>query len=78
MACMSTAKKLLAEALQLDEDQRATLALELMDSVSPVDRRDDATWIAEIERRARLVLSGEQPGIEMEEALDQMTRDLGL
>jgi hypothetical protein len=75
---MSTARKLFAEALQLDEGQRAVLALDLMDSLSPPDLRDEASWIEEIERRARRALSGEEPGIDLDEALDQISRDLGL
>lgn len=75
---MSPARKLLAEALQLDEAERATLALELMDSVSLQDRRDEASWLEEIERRARRALSGDEPGLDVDEALDGMCRDLGL
>jgi hypothetical protein len=75
---MSPAQRLLADALQLDAGQRGALALELMDSISPVDTRDDAAWIAEIEKRARRALSGEQPGVDFEEAMDQLERDLEL
>jgi hypothetical protein len=75
---MSTARKLLEEALQLDEAQRAALALELMDSLSPPDPRDEASWIEEIERRARLAISGEEQGVDMDEAVDRISRDLGL
>jgi hypothetical protein len=49
-----------------------------MDSISPIDTRDDASWIAEIERRARGALSGERPGIEFDDAMDQLERDLEL
>jgi hypothetical protein len=75
---MSTARQLLVEALQLDESQRATLALELMDSLSPPDSRDEASWIEEIERRARRACSGEEPGVDVDEAVDRISRDLGL
>jgi hypothetical protein len=75
---MSTARKLLAEALQLDEAQRAALALDLMDSLSPPDPRDEAAWIEEIERRAHRALSGEAQGVDLEEAVDRISRDLGL
>ncbi|EYF04263.1 hypothetical protein [Chondromyces apiculatus] len=40
---MSTARKLLQEALDLDEHERAVLALELMDSLSPPDPRNEST-----------------------------------
>jgi len=75
---MSPARKLLEEALQFDDDTRATLALELMDSLSRPDMRDDASWVEEIERRARRALSGETQGIDVDDAVEQITRDLGL
>ncbi|HRI65249.1 MAG TPA: hypothetical protein PK156_13465 [Polyangium sp.] len=75
---MSSASKLLAEALQLDEAERAKLALELMDSVSMGERRDEASWLEATERRARRAISGEEPGLDLDEALDGLSRDLGL
>ena len=75
---MSPARKLLAEALQLNEAERATLALQLMDSVSPQDHRNEASWLEEIERRTRRAVTGEEPGLDVDEALDGMCRDLGL
>ncbi|MEI8255884.1 MAG: addiction module protein [Deltaproteobacteria bacterium] len=74
---MSTARRLLDEALQLDEKHRATLALDLLDSLSPPDARDEASWIEEIEQRARRALEG-QTGIDLDEAVDSIARDLGL
>ena len=75
---MRVVQDLLAEALQLDDEQRADLALSLMDSLSPPDQRDEPAWIEEIERRARRALSGEDAGIEVDEAIDGIARDLGL
>ena len=75
---MSTSRKLFEDALQLDDEQRATLALELMDSLSPRDPRDEASWIQEIEQRARRVRSGQEPGVSIDEAVDRISRDLGL
>lgn len=75
---MSAAGKLLQEAMKLDESERATLALELMDSVSAPDARDEASWLAEIERRANRALSGEATGRDADEAVDRISRDLGL
>jgi hypothetical protein len=75
---MSTARKLTAEALQLDEAERATMALELMDSISPPDPRDETAWITEIEGRARRALSGESEGMDADAAMDRISRDLGL
>lgn len=73
-----SARKLLQQALQLDETERATLALELMESVSAPDMRDEAAWISEIERRARRALEGGSANGDFEEAVDRISRDLGL
>jgi hypothetical protein len=75
---MDTARKLLEEALHLDDETRATLALELMDSLSPPDMRDEATWLEKIEQRARRALSGESKGMDVDEAVEQISRDLEL
>jgi hypothetical protein len=75
---MSTARKLLEEALCLDDETRATLALELMDSLSPPDMRDEVNWVEKIERRARRALSGESKGMDVDQAVEQISRDLGL
>ncbi len=75
---MSTARKLTAEALQLDDWERATMALELMDSISPPNPRNEADWIEEIEGRARRVLAGEEEGMDFDAAVDGISRDLGL
>jgi hypothetical protein len=74
---MSAHVKLLQQALLLDEKERAALALELMDSVSAPDPRDETAWIAEIERRAQRALAGASPSVEVGEALDRISRDLG-
>ena len=76
---MSTARKLLAEALQLDDTERATMALELMDSLSLPDPRDEASWSEEIERRARRVRAGaSEDDADVDDAVDRISRDLGL
>ncbi|AUX23289.1 uncharacterized protein SOCEGT47_038120 [Sorangium cellulosum] len=75
---MSTARKLLQEALDLDEGERAMLALQLMDSLSRPDVRDEAAWIEEIERRAHRALSGQSPGVDVDDAVARIERDLGL
>ncbi len=75
---MSTARKLTAEALQLDDAERATMVLELMDSLSRPDSRDEAGWIAEIEGRAHRAISGESAGVDFDTAVDSISRDLGL
>ena len=75
---MSTARKLTAEALQLDDAERATMALALMDSLSRPDSRDEAAWIAETEGRAPRAISGESAGVDFDAAVDSISRDLGL
>ncbi|MGK4000257.1 addiction module protein [Sorangium sp. So ce1024] len=75
---MSMARRLLQEALELDERERATLTLQLMDTLSPPDARDEAAWLAEIERRAHRALSGQSRGVDVDDAVDRIERDLGL
>ena len=68
----STAQ-LLKDALQLPEDQRATLVVELLDSLEPAPPphvRTDADWMAEIERRAREAQGG-APAVSWEDARRQ-------
>jgi putative addiction module component (TIGR02574 family) len=67
---LKTAQQLLRNALELPEEERAELALGLLDSLeppSPSGNRSDEEWLAEIERRARAALAGE-PGIPWDEA----------
>ena len=54
-------QQLLKDALQLPDQQRAELVVELLDSlpsVEPGQERSDAQWLAEIERRARAAQAG--------------------
>jgi putative addiction module component (TIGR02574 family) len=63
-------QQLLKDALQLPDQQRAELVIELLDSlpsVEPGQERSDAQWLAEIERRARAAQAG-ATGISWEEA----------
>lgn len=67
MAAMTQrVRAVLQEALALPVEERATLAAELLASLeqSGIESPDavQAAWAAEIERRARRVLSGESPG----------------
>ena len=51
------AQKLLGEAMDLTDDERAEVALELVASLDgPRDADAEDAWVAEIERRARRVL----------------------
>jgi putative addiction module component len=57
------AKKLLGEALDLTDDERADVALELVASLDgPKDADAEDAWIVEIERRARRVLADPSGG----------------
>ena len=53
--------ELLKDALELPEEQRVMLVIELLDSLNPVESgqgRTDAEWLAEVERRARAGQAG--------------------
>ena len=67
----SRAQELLREALALPIDERADVAAELLASLDDVGTEDaaevEAAWAAEIERRARRVMSGESSGIAWED-----------
>jgi putative addiction module component (TIGR02574 family) len=67
-------QQLLKDALQLPDQQRAELVVELLDSLPPADpsqARSDAQWLAEIERRARAAQAG-ATGVSWEEARKQV------
>jgi len=67
-------QQLLKDALQLPDQQRAELVVELLDSLpsaEPGQERSDAQWLAEIERRARAAQAG-ATGISWEEARKQV------
>ena len=54
-------QQLLKDALQLPDQQRAELVVELLDSLpsaEPGQERSDTQWLAEIERRARAAQAG--------------------
>ena len=67
----SRAQEVLREALALPVDERADVAAELLASLDDAGSEDpaevEAAWAAEIERRARRVMSGESQGIPWED-----------
>ena len=70
--------QLLSDALQLSEEERLELAIELLDSVMPeVPGRDrpDREWIEELERRARAAASG-SPGLSWQEVKTEIESKL--
>ena len=61
-------KQLLAEVLKLPLPERAAFAAEVLASIDgEAEPNADAAWLAEIERRARRVMSGESEGIPLED-----------
>ena len=67
-------QQLLKDALQLPDQQRAELVIELLDSLPPTEpgqERSDTQWLAEIERRARAAQTG-AAGVSWEEARNQV------
>ena len=67
-------QQLLKDALQLPDQQRTELVVELLDSLPPAEpgqERSDAQWLAEIERRARAAQAG-AAGVSWEEARTQV------
>ena len=62
---MAEVREVLDEALKLAPDDRASVAVELLESLEsgPEERAEvEAAWAAEIERRARRVIRGESSG----------------
>ena len=67
----SRAQELLREALTLPVAERADVAAELLASLDDAETENptevEAAWAAEIEKRARRVMSGESVGVPWEE-----------
>ncbi len=73
------AQELLREALTLTPAERADVAAELLASLDePMENPTEveAAWAAEIERRARRVLSGESIGESWKDVRDRVARRL--
>ncbi|HMC75516.1 MAG TPA: addiction module protein [Vicinamibacterales bacterium] len=73
------AQALLREALTLPLDERADVAAELLASLDGAETdaaEVEAAWAAEIEKRARRVLSGESPGVRWEDVRRRAEADL--
>lgn len=70
----NTVDRVLEEALRLSPDQRVQLVAELLATLepdTPGQRRTEAEWIQEVERRARAAVAGD-PGISWAEARAQI------
>jgi len=73
----STAEKVLSEALELSENERARVAAELLASLDPnLETRDGEAWIAEVERRAQAAIGG-LPGLTWEETRARVEERIG-
>ena len=76
----SRAQELLREALELPIAERADVAAELLASLDAAEEENltevEAAWAAEIERRARRVLSGESAGVAWEDVRRRAEADL--
>ena len=76
----SRARELLDEALTLAPDERADVAAGLLESLGEPasDNRPETaeTWAAEVERRARRVLSGQSAGEPCEVVRARVVRSL--
>jgi len=73
------AQELLREALTLSPDERADVAAELLASLDEPSENPaevEAAWAAEIERRARRVLSGASAGEPWADVRNRIARRL--
>ena len=74
------AQELLRDAMALPVKERADLAAELLASLDDAAAEDsaevEAAWAAEIERRARRVMTGETAGIPWEDVRRRAEADL--
>lgn len=74
----STLSDLKKKAAQLPEQERAELALSLIESLDgPADPDGEEAWAQEIERRVRQVEKGEALLIPAEEVFARIRRRLG-
>jgi putative addiction module component (TIGR02574 family) len=72
------ADRLLDEALKLGPDERARIVAELLATLEPdlpTERRGEAEWVQEIERRARAAMAG-SPGLPWPEVRAEIKRRL--
>ena len=70
---MSTYEEIISAALSLPPDSRAMLAEHLLDSLNGEDqKRIDALWAAEAERRDQEIEDGTVTAIPGEEVMDRM------
>jgi putative addiction module component (TIGR02574 family) len=67
-------ERLLADALALEPEERATLAERLLDSFDPADPQTDTLWMAEARRRLDAWRRGESRLLSEQEFLTEIER----
>jgi putative addiction module component (TIGR02574 family) len=73
---MKTLESIISDAMLLPEDQRVTLAHQLLDSVESADPDVEAAWDKEIRERLRQFDAGEVKGIPGEEVFREIRERL--
>lgn len=68
-------KDVLHDVLSLPREERAELALRVLESLASPDQRTSAGWIAEVERRARRALAG-STGRDFDEVVAEIEAEL--
>ncbi|HEY8182521.1 MAG TPA: addiction module protein [Thermoanaerobaculia bacterium] len=68
------ARKILEEALNLDADERASLAAELLASLQEREQDVEKAWAAEIERRSRN--AADERGTDWRVAFEEIRADV--
>jgi hypothetical protein len=74
LAVTEAARKILEEALALDADERAGLAVELLASLQEREQDVEKAWAAEIERRSRN--AADERGTDWRVALEEIRADV--
>lgn len=75
---MTPTEQLREQALQLPIHERAALAAELLASLDGEPEPDvEAAWAEEVERRARRLLSGEDPGHARDDVRARLSAEFG-
>jgi putative addiction module component (TIGR02574 family) len=70
------AERVVQEALQLDEAERADVAAAILESLEAPGSGPDRAWLEEVERRAERAIRGESAGAPWEEVRDQLAAGL--
>jgi hypothetical protein len=69
-------QELLAEALELPADERATIAAELLESLDYASDDIEAAWTAEIQHRVAQARAGELESTDWRTVLDRVQKEV--